>query len=299
MRVFRRGRLAWLVVTLLVLTSALTLIQVETSTTSYAQFITQTSYPTGISPTWHMHTGNRTWTNVGNRTFTWPGNMTWGHVGNRTWGSHTINQTWTGIGNQTRSRTYTSNWTLTQPANLTGRKRGGIPGLGSGWAHSNVTVAARNLTQPIFMNGTEGVRLGFIAINASSSGQFIRNVAYNESIAQIEFDGNGSIQVTVNSSAKPSMVFADGNLLSQAPSLVGLTPQSDAWFYDPNNQALTIFADPTSITLVYTPTATGVTTQVPEYPVTPYFALIGSLVITISLAAGKSKTRARKASQHS
>jgi hypothetical protein len=148
-----------------------------------------------------------------------------------------------------------------------------------------MTVAARNLTQPILLNGTEGVRLGFIRINASSSGQIIRNVAFNESVAQIEFDYNGSIQLTISSSVKPSQVFADGNLLSEAQSPVGLTPQSEAWIYDPNNQVLTIFADPASVTLIYTPAATTIiTTPVPEYPTALGLVLIGCLIMTILLS---------------
>jgi len=303
MEMFQRHRSGWLVLVLLPLTSVLTLVQVETSAPSYAQFVTQTSDPPRISTTWHMHSGSRTWSNVGNRTFTWSGTTSWSHVGNRTWASRTANQSWTSWGSRTWNRTYTGNWTFTQAANvtwsqyhtgnkswtwnqqgnLTGHRRGVIPGLVTGWAHSNMTVTAKNLTQPILLNGTEGVRLRFIAINASSSGQMIRNVAINESVAQIEFDYNGSIQLTISSSVKPSLVFADGNLLSEAQSPVGLTPQSEAWVYDSSNQTLTVFADPTSVTLIYTPTATATTTPVPEYPTALYLTLIACLVTTILL----------------
>ena len=166
--------------------------------------------------------------------------------------------------------------------------RRGKPQLGllNGWAQSNVTVAFRNVTQPISMNGTQGVRLGLIAINATSSDQIIRNVVFNGTVAQIEFDHNGSIQLIVNSSVKPSQVFADGNLLSEAQSSNMLTPQSEAWAYDPNSHTVTIFADPTSVTLVYTLSA-----SVPEYPSTLPLALVGSLTITLLLS---SRIRKRK-----
>lgn len=272
MLVFPRQRSSWLVVVVLLFTSALTLVQVESVTPSYGQYVGQTSYSSGLYTSWHMHTGNRTWTN-GNRTFTWLGNVTWGHMGNHTW-THIANQTWSWQGNMTRHR------------------RGEVPGLVGGWAHWNMTVAATNLTQPILMNGTQRVRLGFIAINMSSTGQMIRNVAFNESVFQIEFDRNGSIQLTINSSAEPSQVYADGNLLPEAQSVVGLTPQSNVWVYDANTQTLTVFADPTSVTVIYTATSA----PVPEFPTTLGLLLIGCLAITLFFAK-KSETHARSTHQ--
>jgi len=286
---FQGKRSSWFVVALLLLTSSLMLAQVETSNPSYAQFVTQTGYPPGFSTTWHMHTG--TW-DKGNRTFTWKGNVTWSHSGTWTWGFWTVNQTWTNGGNHTW-RTYTGgnvtggqfnsgNGTWPWPGNVTGHRRGVVPGLGNGWARSNMTIAARNITQPILLNGTDRVRLGYIAIDASSSGQVIRNVAFNESVAQIEFDGNGSVQLVISSSSKPSEVFADGDLLPEAQSPAGLTPQSDAWVYDSNNQTLTIFADPASITLIYAPTQSSVA-PVPEYPAGFYLVLFTSLALVVLL----------------
>jgi ABC-type branched-subunit amino acid transport system permease subunit len=279
MPVVSKQQFSWLVVSLLLFTSALTLVQVETVTRSYGQYVTQTNYTTGMPTSWHMHTGSRTWTNVGNRTFTWLGNVTWGHMGNHTWAwTHTGNQTWT--------------W----PGNMTTHRKPGIPGLAGGWAHWNMTIGAKNLTQPILMNGTQRVRLGFIAINTSSTGQMISNVAFNDSVFQIEFDRNGSIQLTVNSSAKPLQVYADDTLLPEAQSLIGLPPQSNVWVYDANNQSLTVFADPSSVTVIYAPTSAPVTTPVPEYPSALYLVLIGCLVMTM-LFAKNSRTRTRPASK--
>lgn len=281
MRIFPQQRSGLLVLILLLLASALTLVQVEEPTPSLAQFASQTSYLPGITTTCQRYTGNRTWTGQWNRTFTWSGNATFTHEGNHTRGFRSWNGTCNG------------NWAFIRNANLRGHRRSVVPGLAIGWAHSNITLAARNMTQPIILNGTEGVRLGYIAINASSSGQTIRNVAFNGSVAQIEFDNNGSIQLTISSSIKPSLVFADGNLLLEAPSTVGLTPQSEAWVYDPSNQSLIIFADPASVTLIYTP---ATVTPVPEYPMglEGALVLVGCLVICILLAKN-SRTSPRTA----
>ena len=154
-----------------------------------------------------------------------------------------------------------------------------------------MTLAARRVTQTLLMNGTHGVELGFIAVNASSSGQMIRNLALNESVLQIEFDHNGSIQLNVNSSVKPAQVFADNNELTEAQSLNCLTPESEAWVYDSNSHALAIFADPSSVTLVYSLTPTpSVSTPVREYPTALALVLIGCLAITL-LTAKKSRNR--------
>ena len=178
---------------------------------------------------------------------------------------------------------------------MTGHRRGGNLGLVNGWAHSNITIASRIITQTLLMNESHGVELGFIAINASSSGQIIRNVAFNETVLQIEFDRNGSIQLTVNSSVKPAQVFADDNALTEAQSSNGLTPASEAWTYDPNSHAVTIFADPSTVTLVYSPTQTpSVPTPVPEYPTALSLVMIGCLAMSL-LVAKKSRNRKNRA----
>jgi hypothetical protein len=180
---------------------------------------------------------------------------------------------------------------------MTGRKRRGNLGLVNGWAQSNVTMAARIVNQTLLMNETDGVELGFITINASSSGQIIRNLAFNESVLQIEFDHNGSIQLSVNSSAKPAEVFADNNVLTEAQSLNGLTPESEAWVYDPSSHALTIFADPSSVTLVYSLTPTSVPTPVPEYPTALALVLIGCLAMTLLIARKSSHRKTMRPCQ--
>ena len=272
-----------LIVGMLLLSSALAVVQLGVTSQSYAQYVTQTTYPPGSPTTWHGHTGSQTWTRMGNRTWSWSmGNRTFTRPGNLTW-VHTGNQSWTWL--------HTANQTGTQLGKRTGRKRGGNLRLVKGWAHSNMTITARSVTQTLLMNGTHGVELGFIAINASSTGQIIRNLAFNESVLQIEFDHNGSIQLNVNSYVKPAQVFADNNELTEAQSLNGLTPESEAWVYDSNSHALAIFADPSAVTLVYSLTPTpSVSTSVPGYPTALAPVLLGCLGITL-LIAKKSRNR--------
>lgn len=158
-----------------------------------------------------------------------------------------------------------------------GRHPGAVPpGLLNAWAHSNMSVVARAVTHAIFLNGTHGVELADIAINASSTGQLIRDVASNESVVKIDFDHDGSVELTVNSSAKPNAVYADDMELTEAHSPEGLNPNSEAWVYDQNRQVVTIFADPSSITLFYGPAPT----PVPEFP----SSLAGLILIGITAA---------------
>ena len=264
---------SWVVIGLLLLASTLTLSQLGITAVSYGQYMSQTTFAPGFQSTWHSHTGDRTWTHVGNRTwtwvhtgnrnFTWTGNMTWGHTGNQSW-------TWTHTGNQTWIR----------PGNMTmHRRREGPPIFLNGWAKWNITVAAKNITQPILMNGTQAVRLDSVIINASSNNQNIRNLAMNATVVQIEFDHNGSLQLTVNSSVKPSFVLADNITLTEAQTLQGLTPSSEAWIYDPISHTLTIFADPTSVTLIYANPSTP--TPLPEYSAS--FAMVLAACFTIVL----------------
>ncbi|MGP8127095.1 MAG: hypothetical protein ACLP9D_04735 [Candidatus Bathyarchaeia archaeon] len=281
----QNSRSASLIVCLLLLSSTVAVIQLGIPSQSYGQYVTETTYPPGSPTTWHVHTGNWTWTHTGNQTWSWnhTGNRTFTRPGNLTW-VHTGNQSWTWI--------HTANQTWTQLGNMTGRKKGGNLGLVNGWAHSNVTIAAGIENRTLLMNGTYGAELGFIAVKASSSGQIIRNVAYNGSVLQIEFDHNGSIQLNVNSSAKPAQVFADNNELTEAQSLNGLTPESEAWVYDSNSHTLAIFADPSTVTLVYNPTpAPSVPTPVPEYPTALALVLTGCLTITLLI---EKKSRDRK-----
>ncbi len=262
----QRPKSRWLVIGLLLSVSALALTQAGIVGPSYGQFMTQTTYPPGLPTTWRVHTGNRTWTHMGNHTWIHTGNRTFTRPGNLTW-VHTANQTWTQLGN----------WT--------GRKRGGgPPGFMNGWAHSNMTIASGNETQAFLLNGTNGIRLGSIAINASSTGQIIRNIAFNDSVVQVEFDREGSVQLIINSSAKPSQVFADNNTLTMAQSISGLTPASEAWVYDQNSHTLIILADPMSITLIY---GTATSTPIPEFP--PALELmitVGWLAIVLMIRKG-------------
>lgn len=176
-----------------------------------------------------------------------------------------------------------------------GRNGGVPPGLVNAWAHSNMSVVARAVTHAIFLNGTHGVELAEIAINASSNGQMIDNVAFNETVAQIDFDQPGAVELDVNSSQKPMMVFADGNQLTELPMNIGLTPNSNAWVYDQNTHALTVFADPSSITIFYDPQST----PVPEFPAGSVtfalaIAVASSLLATVLAVTGKKHKSTRR-----
>jgi len=269
----QRSQTGWLVVGLLLLSSALTMVQLGIISQSYGQLGTQTTRPPGPPTTSNIHPENQSWTWSHTENQSW----TWTPTANqsRTW-IHTANQTWTHPGNQT--------WTQTGPPEIPGnqtRKRGGVPpGLVNGWAHSNMSIGAKNATQPIFINGTDRVRLASMVINASSGDQIIRNIAFNQSVAQVEFDHDGSVQLIINSSAKPARIFADNMELSEAQSLNGLTPESEAWVYDQSSHTLIIFADPSSITIIYG----SATTPIPEFPAELGLVLVGCLAVTLMIA---------------
>jgi len=137
--------------------------------------------------------------------------------------------------------------TTTKP----GRRGGLPPGLTKAWAHSNMSVVARAVTMAVFLNDTHGTVLSRIAINASSTNQLIKNVAYNKTVVHVRFDRDGSVVLIINASAKPSAVYGDDLKLSEKLSTLGLTPDSEAWVYDNNKRIITIFADPSSITVSY------------------------------------------------
>jgi hypothetical protein len=185
--------------------------------------------------------------------------------------------------------------TLANPQSLNsdngnGRRGTGVPpGLKRAWAHSNMSVVAMAVTHAIFLNGTHGVELAEIAINASSSGQLIRDVAFNESVVEIDLDHEGSLELTVNSSAKPSAIFADDMQLSEAQSTMGLIENSNAWVYDQNSHMIIIFADPSSVTMFYNPIPT------PEFPTAlAALLLVGSVAATTLMIKARPTRRIKK-----
>jgi hypothetical protein len=154
-----------------------------------------------------------------------------------------------------------------------------------------MSIGAKNVTQPIFMNGTDRVRLAYIAINSSSGDQIIRNIAFNESVAQVEFDHDGSVQLIISSSTKPAHVYADNMELTEVQSVSGLTPESEAWVYDQNTHTLIIFADPSSVTIIYGSTAA----PIPEFPPALGLVLIVSLGVSTIVARRRTSRRDRPA----
>jgi len=290
----------WFVVGFLFLSSMFTILQLGIISQSYGQMRSWTIEPPGVPTRSHIHEGNDTWTRTGPP---WPT----GHPGNETWTwIHTTNQSWTWTqtgplppwppGNHTIRTQTGPPGPPSQPENQTGRVRGGIPpGLMKGWAHLNMSVIAKNLTRSLFMNGTQKVKLGYIIINASSSGQLIHHIAFNDSITQITFDRDGSIKLVINASVKPARIFADNIELSEAQFLDGLTAESEAWVYNQTTHTITIFSDPASITIIYNLTPTPPTsTQIPEFPIEFEFVLIGCLVAAFMITKN-AKKRSRRA----
>jgi len=147
-----------------------------------------------------------------------------------------------------------------------------------------MSVVAKAVTQAIFLNDTHGVILSRIAINASSSNQLIRNVAYNQTVAHIQLDRDGSIELVVDSSVKPSTVYGDDLKLSEKQSISGLSPQSEAWVYDKNRRILVIFADPLTITISYATTLQPQTTTTTAQPPTPPRCIIATVAYGSDLA---------------
>jgi hypothetical protein len=160
--------------------------------------------------------------------------------------------------------------------------KGGVPpGLIRAWAHTNMSVEAKEVTQAIFLSGYHGVQLERIEIEESNNDQMIRNVALNETVLHIKCDKDGEMRLRINSSVKPNAVFADDMPLAEASSMNGLTPQSEAWFYDQNSHMLVVFADPTSVTVFYMP----VQTIIPEFPVALTVLSIAVIVVLMTTRA--------------
>ena len=264
---------------------------------SYGQFQTQTTPPMvkeGNQP--YTETNPPTWPATGRNL---PGNQTWTKTepprppGNQsvTW-SQMVNQSFTLASNPTWTGPPNETWTHTRlPPGLGNQTHGHCgqpPGLGSGWANFNMSVGAKNATHPVLLNGTSNVKLEYVTINSSSNGQTIRNIAFNDSIAQVEFDRNGSLQLIINSSIKPTQVYADSLELAETQNASGLTPYSEAWVYSQENHTLVIFADPLSVTLVYMQNAT---------PMPEFQASLGR-VLTVSIAGGTIVTKRLKRRRH-
>lgn len=170
--------------------------------------------------------------------------------------------------------------TTTQSSEGNGRHGHGVPpGLLQAWAHSNMSIVARAVTHAIFLNGTHGVELAEIAINASSNGQLIENIATNESVAQIEFDHDGAVELHVNSTDKPTAVYADDSELTEVEPGAGMNMTSNTWAYDQNSHMLTVDADPASITIIYGTSATPVL----EFPSDTTIAVITLVAVASAL----------------
>ena len=158
-------------------------------------------------------------------------------------------------------------------------------GLAKGWAKSNVTVESSSFEQTIELNGVPVVITSVVVVY-STNGQIVTNFASNDNTAQVEFDHNGAAEVVVHSSARPNAVYADDHLLVEASTTAGLTANSNAWVYDKNSATLTVFADPSTVTMFYG------STPMPEYP--SQLLPIATILATIAALAAVVAVRRTK-----
>ncbi|HUK50068.1 MAG TPA: hypothetical protein VLV18_03450, partial [Terriglobales bacterium] len=68
------------------------------------------------------------------------------------------------------------------------------------------------------------------------------------------------VQLTLTSSIQPTVIYADKTQLVQVASVTGLTPTSNSWVY--TGQTLTIFADPSALTIMYNSTPSQAPSQI-------------------------------------
>ncbi len=157
------------------------------------------------------------------------------------------------------------------------------PWMVYGWPRSTLFVgSATYYGQAIALNGPQLVTVSSIVVSPTTP-QTIVNVFYNGTVIQLTFSSTGPVIVTVHSSVSPIMVYADSRRLIEVTSTSGLTTSSNAWFYDTNTAAVTVYADPSSITLFYQATGTPAAPLPPSSntstPSTDYALVVGAVII--------------------
>lgn len=123
------------------------------------------------------------------------------------------------------------------------------PGIHGEWATLNKTVNGAAEISPLKLNST--LTISWVDINANPEGQLIRDVAYNGSVLQVEFDKTGFITFTLKSSLNPTAIYADNEMLA-AQSIGNESSLARAgYFYNKTSGIITISADPSSVTLFF------------------------------------------------
>jgi hypothetical protein len=153
----------------------------------------------------------------------------------------------------------------------------------------NVTVNSGDMTREIVLNQSGQVEMDNLVIVSSSDNQVIDNVAYNESTVDIRLNQNGTVNLRLHLTTKPVALYADHQLLLEAPTLSALSlSHGGSWFYDEHNHVLFIFADPVHVIFRYrAPTPT----PIPEFPdfsiLTMLFTVFASLTLIAHMRSRK------------
>jgi hypothetical protein len=117
----------------------------------------------------------------------------------------------------------------------------------------------------------------------------INSVAFNNEIVQVEFDHDGGTELVIYASAPPAAIYADGRLLVEASSTSGLTFNSNAWAYDQGSGKLTVFADPSTVTLYGA-------SPVPEFPIS--LTALTMMLALVAAAATVNAVRRKETQKH-
>ncbi len=106
------------------------------------------------------------------------------------------------------------------------------PGLGIGWASSNMSVNAFQVTQTIFLSQSQNLSVSQVASNGE-----IASVAYNQTALQFRFVQNGTVSLSFASTKPPVAIYADAKSVP----------------FSYVNGVVTVTADPTTMTVLYAP----------------------------------------------
>lgn len=124
------------------------------------------------------------------------------------------------------------------------------PGMHGLWATSNSTVGAVSDPHPTDLDQAKGIDVSWIQLESNPSGQVIQDVAYNQSVLQVQFNKPGLIVLSLESTQPPVAVYSDGIPL-QAAALQDISFSDQGFYYNQTSHVMTIFADPSAITLFY------------------------------------------------
>lgn len=174
------------------------------------------------------------------------------------------------------------------------------PGLTKGWATSNSSVNALAEPHPAILDQQAGIDVYWVQLESSPGDQLIGNVAYNQSVLQVEFNRPGLVELSLQSTEAPAAVYADDIALRAAmPQNLSFT--EPGYYYNQTSHIMTVFADPGSVTLFYgrapapvasrsTSSASSSTISVSAYStglLLLLVAVIAVVIVGVAIAAGR------------